>query len=105
MEFLGLGPLQITFMICFTGVVYRVINGMIGKKRSEFSPPLLVTTFMTGVITSIGLVAPVIQVIPSDAAPLVILAAIAGQIATVMGIDTIVRKGQKIAIKIKEKEK
>lgn len=77
---------------------------MAGKSWKEFSPALAMTTFMIGIIASIGLVAPVIDALPDDLNPTLQLAAIAGQIAVVMGIDAGAKKGQKIAQRIKEKK-
>ena len=106
MNLLGLDPVILTLIICVVGVSYRIATGMIGKKQSEFSVPLMTTTFMVGLITSIGLVAPVIDAIPDNVSSLVVLSVIAGQIATVMGVDAATRKGYKLAEKkILEKQK
>ena len=102
MQLFGLDPVTITIVICVAGVSYRIISGMIGKKKSEFSTALLMSTFMLGIITSIGLVAPVIDAIPDGAGSLVQLSVIVGQIATVMGVDAAARKGYKISQNKKE---
>ena len=96
---LELDPVILTLAICVIGVSYRIITGMIGKKWSEFSVPLMTTTFMIGLITSIGLVAPVIESMPDNVDSLIVLSVIASQIAAVMGIDAATRKGYKIAEK------
>jgi len=103
MQVLGLDPVVITIVICVIGVSYQIITGMAGKTLKEFSPVLAMTTFMIGIITSIGLVAPVIDALPNDLNSTLQLAAIAGQIAVVMGIDSAAKKGQKIAQRIKVK--
>ena len=84
MQLFGLDPVIVTIAICIIGVSYRIITGMIGKKMSEFSVSLMMSTFMLGIITSIGLVAPVIDAIPNTADSLVQLSVIAGQIATII---------------------
>jgi len=99
MQLLGFDPVVVTVVICVIGVSYRIITGMIGKKRSEFSVALTMTTFMIGIVTSIGLVAPVIDALPDSVDSLTQLSAVAGQIGTVMGIDAATRKGYKIAEK------
>ncbi len=101
MQILGLDPVTLTLLICVTGVSYRILTGMTGKSWREFNPTLALTTLMLGVTTSIGLVAPVINALPDD--DLLAIAAIAGQILAVMGIDAAVRKGQKTAQAVKEK--
>jgi len=102
LEIFGLDPVLITVAICVIGVSYRIITGMQGKSWSEFNPTMALTTFMLGVVTSIGLVAPVIDALPDDMSSTLQMAAIVGQIVLVMGMDAAVRKGQKVAQKIKE---
>lgn len=102
MELFGLDPVIITIAICVVGVVYRITTGMIGKKKSEFSMPLTMSTFTLGIVTSIGLVAPVIDAIPNGAGSLVQLSVVVGQIATVMGVDAAARKGYKMSQKTPE---
>lgn len=99
MNLLLIDPVILTLAICVIGVSYRIATGMIGKKWSEFSLPLMTTTFMVGLITAIGLVAPVIEAIPDDSSSLVVLSVIASQIAAIMGVDAATRKGYKIAQK------
>jgi len=101
---LGFDPVTITVAICIIGVSYRILTGMQGKKWSEFNPTLAATTFMLGIVTSIGLVAPVIDALPDDISPVLQLAAVVGQVGLVMGIDAGVRKGQKVAQTLKEKK-
>lgn len=103
MQVLGLDPVLITVIICVIGVAYRIITGMAGKSWSEFNPTMAMTTFMLGIVTSIGLVAPVIDALPDNLSSTLQLAAIVGQIGLVMGIDAGVRKGQKVAQAVKEK--
>ncbi len=104
MQILGLDPVLVTITICVIGVSYRILTGMAGKKWSEFNPTLAASTFMIGMVTSVGLVAPVIDALPEDMDTVLQLAAVFGQIGLVMGIDSAVRKGQKIAQKIKDKK-
>ena len=104
MQVLGLDPVAVTVAICVIGVMYRILTGMAGKSWSEFNPTMAMTTFMLGIVTSIGLVAPVIDALPDDLSSTLQMAAVVGQIGLVMGIDAGVRKGQKVAQKIKEKK-
>jgi len=104
LQVLGLDPVLVTIAICVIGVSYRILTGMAGKSWSEFNPTMAMTTFMLGIVTSIGLVAPVIDALPDNLSSTLQMAAIVGQIALVMGIDAGVRKGQKVAQKIKEKK-
>ena len=103
MQVLGFDPVVITIAICVIGISYQIITGMAGKSLKEFNPTLAMTTFMLGIVTSIGLVAPVIDALPDDMDTTLQLAAVVGQIGLVMGMDAAVRKGQKTAQKIKEK--
>lgn len=103
MQVLGFDPVTITVAICVIGVSYRILTGMIGKSWREFNPTLAMTTFMLGIVTSIGLVAPVIDALPDDLDSTLQLAAVVGQIGLVMGMDAAVRKGQKTAQIVKEK--
>lgn len=102
MQILGLDPVIITIAICVIGVSYRILTGMAGKSWSEFNFTLAGSTFMIGMVTSVGLVAPVIDALPDTMDSTLQLAAVFGQIGLVMGIDSAVRKGQKIAQKIKD---
>lgn len=104
MNVLGFDPVTITVAICIVGVSYRILTGMQGKKWSEFNPTLAATTFMLGIVTSVGLVAPIIDALPDDITPVLQLAAVVGQVGLVMGIDAGVRKGQKVAQTLKEKK-
>ena len=92
-EILGLTAVQATVIVCVVGVAFRITQGMQGKSLKEFNFNLAFTTFVIGVIFSIGLVAPVISNIPAGSTDLLYLTVIASQIATVMGVDATVRKG------------
>jgi hypothetical protein len=96
MEILGLEPVTITALICIIGVSFRIITGMAGKSWRAFSPTLATVTFMIGMVTSIGLVAPVINALPDDLDPTLQLAAVFGQIGLIMGIDSVSRRGHRI---------
>ena len=104
MQILGLDPVTITVAICIIGVSYRILTGMQGKSWSEFNYTMAATTFMLGIVTSVGLVAPIIDALPDNISPVLQLAAVFGQIGLVMGIDAGVRKGQKVAQSIKERK-
>jgi len=104
MQVLGLDPVLITVAICIIGASYRILTGMAGKSWREFNPTLAATTFMLSIVTSVGLVAPIIDALPDDLSSTLQLAAVFGQIGLVMGIDSAVRKGQKTAQAIKEKK-
>ena len=104
MEILGLDPVLLTVIVCIVGVSYRILTGMQGKKWSEFNPTMAATTFMLGIVTSIGLVAPVIDALPDNLSSTLQMAVVVGQIGLVMGIDAGVRKGQKTAQLIKAKK-
>lgn len=104
MQVLGLDPVLLTVIICVVGVSYRILTGMQGKKWSEFNPTMAATTFMLAIVISVGLVAPVIDALPDTMSPTMQLAAVAGQVAAIMGIDAGVRKGQKAAQVIKAKK-
>lgn len=102
MQILGFDPVLVTIVICLVGVSYRILTGMAGKNWNEFNFTLAASTFMIGMVTSVGLVAPVIDALPQDMDTTLQLAAVFGQIGLVMGIDSAVRKGQKIAQRIKD---
>jgi len=104
LQVLGLDPVIVTVAVCVIGVSYRILTGMAGKSWSEFNPTMAMTTFMLGIVTSIGLVAPIIDALPDDLSSTLQMAAVVGQIGLVMGIDAGVRKGQKVAQVIKEKK-
>lgn len=104
MQVLGFDPVIITVTICIIGVGYRILTGMQGKSWSEFNPTMAATTFMLGIVTSIGLVAPIIDALPDDMSSTLQMAAVIGQIGLVMGIDAGVRKGQKVSQAIKAKK-
>jgi len=103
LQVLGLDPVLVTIIICVLGVLYRIITGMAGKSWREFNPTMAMTTFMLGIVTSIGLVAPVIDALPDNLSSTLQMAAVVGQIGLVMGIDAAVRKGQKAAQVVKVK--
>jgi len=102
MQILGLEPVSVIIIICIIGVSGRVYMGMAGKSWKEFNIHLVMITFMLGMITSIGIVAPVIDALPNDIDPTLQLVVVAGQIGLVMGVDSVVRKGYKISQKIKD---
>ncbi len=104
MEILGLDPVLVTVAVCIIGVSYRILTGMQGKSWKEFNPTMAATTFMLGIVTSIGLVAPVIDALPNDMSSTLQMAAVIGQIGLVMGIDAGVRKGHKVSQAIKSKK-
>lgn len=104
MQILGFDPVLVTIVICIVGVSYRILAGMAGKSWSEFNLTLAASTFMIGMVTSVGLVAPIIDALPEDMDTTLQLAAVFGQIGLVMGVDSAVRKGQKIAQKINDKK-
>lgn len=104
MQILGFDPVLVTVAICIVGVSYRILTGMAQKSWREFNPTLAASTFMIGMVTSVGLVAPVIDALPDNLDSTLQLAAVFGQIGLVMGIDSAVRKGQKISEKIKNKK-
>ena len=104
MQILGFDPVIVTIAICIIGVSFQIITGMAGKNWREFNPTLAMTTFMIGMVTSVGLVAPVIDALPDGMDSTLQLAAVFGQIGLVMGIDAASRKGQKIAQKVKDKK-
>jgi len=104
LQVLGLDPVLVTIAICVIGVLYRILTGMAGKSWSEFNPTMAMTTFMLGIVTSIGLVAPVIDALPDNLSSTLQMAAVVGQVGLVMGIDAGVRKGQKVAQSIKAKK-
>lgn len=104
MQLLGFDPVIVTIAVCIIGVSYRILTGMAGKSWSEFNLTMAMTTFMLGIVTSIGLVAPVIDALPDDLSSTLQVAVVVGQIGLVMGIDAGVRKGQKVAQAIKEKK-
>lgn len=104
MEILGLSPVVLTIIIAIVGVSYRVLTGMIGKSWSEFNPLSVLTTFMLAFVTSVGLVAPVLDALPSDLSQTMQLAVVAGQVATIMGVDAVIVKGQEIAQAIQAKK-
>lgn len=95
MEILGLSPVVMTILICVSGVSFRIFRGMQGKSIKEFKINLAITTLVLGVIVSIGLVAPVIEVIPDNDDELIQLQIVAAQLAVVIGVDSAVRKGYK----------
>jgi len=104
LQVLGFDPVTITIAICIIGVSYRILTGMQGKSWSEFNFTMAGTTFMLGIVTSVGLVAPIIDALPDDLSKPLQLAAVFGQIGLVMGIDAGVRKGQKTSQTIKNKK-
>jgi len=104
LQVLGLDPVIITVAICIIGVSYRILTGMAGKSWKEFNPTMAATTFMLGIVTSIGLVSPIIDALPDNLSSTLQMAAVVGQIGLVMGIDAGVRKGQKVAQSIKSKK-
>lgn len=104
MQILGFDPALVTIAICIAGAAYQILTGMAGKSWNEFNPTLAMTTFMICIVTSIGLVAPVIDALPDDLDTTLQLAAVAGQVALVMGIDSATKKGHKIAQKIKDEK-
>ncbi len=104
MQILGFDAVTITVAICVIGVSYRILTGMAGKNWREFNSTMAATTFMLGIVTSVGLVAPVIDALPDDLSPVLQLAAVFGMIGLVMGMDAAVRNGQKTEQKSKEKK-
>ena len=95
MEILGLAPVTMTLLICISGVGFRIFQGMQGKSLKDFNINLALTTLVIGVITSIGLIAPVIETMPENGDSLIQLQVVAATFASIMGVDSAVRKGYK----------
>ena len=104
MEVLGLAPVTMTLIICVAGVSFRIFQGMQGKSIKDFNINLALTTLVIGVISSIGLIAPVMETIPENTDSLIQLQVVAAQFAIVIGVDAAVRKGYKYSKKLTEQQ-
>ena len=104
MEVLGLTPVTMTLIICIAGVSFRIFQGMQGKSLKDFNVNLALTTLVIGVISSIGLIAPVMETIPENTDALIQLQVVAAQFAIVIGVDAAVRKGYKYSKKLTEQQ-
>jgi len=104
MEVLGLTPVTMTLLICIAGVSFRIFQGMQGKSLKDFNINLAITTLVIGVISSIGLIAPVMETIPENTDALIQLQVVAAQFAIVIGVDAAVRKGYKYSKKLTEQQ-
>ena len=104
MEVLGLTPVAMTLIICIAGVSFRIFQGMQGKSLKDFNVNLALTTLVIGVISSIGLIAPVMETIPENTDALIQLQVVAAQFAIVIGVDAAVRKGYKYSKKLTEQQ-
>ena len=104
MEILGLSTVTMTLIICISGVSFRIFQGMQGKSLKEFNINLALTTMVIGVISSIGLIAPVMETLPENTDALIQLQVVAAQFAIVIGVDAAVRKGYKYSKKLTEQQ-
>ena len=104
MEVLGLAPVTMTLIVCIAGVSFRIFQGMQGKSLKDFNVNLALTTLVIGVISSIGLIAPVMETIPENTDALIQLQVVAAQFAIVIGVDAAVRKGYKYSKKLTEQQ-
>lgn len=104
MEVLGLAPVTMTLIVCIAGVSFRIFQGMQGKSLKDFNVNLALTTLVIGVISSIGLIAPVMETIPENTDALIQLQVVAAQFAIVIGVDAAVRKGYKYSKKLTDQQ-
>ena len=104
MEVLGLAPVTMTLIVCIAGVSFRIFQGMQGKSLKEFNINLAITTMVIGVISSIGLIAPVMETLPENTDALIQFQVVAAQFAIVIGVDAAVRKGYKYSKKLTEQQ-
>jgi len=96
MEILGLSPITLTLIICIIGIGLRVYIGKIKNPTSKFNINTVILSYMIGIIVSVGLVAPVIDAIPTDYNEMIILPLITGQIIIVMKSESISTAARKL---------
>lgn len=105
MQIFGLSPVEITLIICIVGIALRVYIGRVKNPNTKFNFNVVILSFMVGVITSVGLVAPVIDAIPVNSTQIIILPLIAGQIIVVMKTESIAVAALGVINKVKSGEK
>jgi len=103
MEVFGLSPVELTLIICIVGISLRVYIGRVKRPDTKLNINAIVSSFMIGVIISVGLVAPVIDAIPLDTKDIVILSVITGQIIVVMKSESIAQAAKDILMPKKSK--
>ena len=91
----GYSPVIAALLITVIGIGLRTFIGIAGKRKSEFNPMLLMTSFIIGFFASLQLVIASLQHIPIGIDELGMLGIISGEVATVMGIDAVVKSGGK----------
>jgi len=89
MELFGLQPITWVLIICVVGIALRVYVGVTKNPGTKIDINVIILSFVTGLLVSVGLVAPVIDAIPNESDSLIILPLIAGQIIIVMKSESV----------------
>ncbi len=88
---LGLNPIFLTILIIIGGVGLHIILGWL-TSQSKPNPKKIVTSVIIGTFAAFGIVAPIIhQLSLTPATPYIELVTIIGALATIAGIDKLVK--------------
>jgi len=90
MDVFGLDPIQATILVTVIGVALQVGLGF-GQSGNPFDARKLLTSAIIAVILSFTVVATVVQSIPEGADDLTVFIILIGVVASIAGIDTIVK--------------
>ena len=90
MDVFGLDPIQATKLVTVIGVVLQIGLGF-GQSGNPFDARKLLTSAIIAVILSLTVVATVVQSIPEGADDLTVFIILIGVVASIAGIDTIVK--------------
>ena len=103
MDVLGLNPSLVIIAATLTGVVLRIVLGW-SASGEKFDPKKTVSTLITGFFTGVVFVAAQIATIDAGADTQTQLVLVIGAIGTVMGLDSAIKSGTKIASAVKTKK-
>ena len=94
-EILGLNTSLVIVLATITGVGLRIVLGW-AKNKEPFMPKKTISTLITGFFTGVVFVGTSLENIQADADSQIQLILVLGSIASVAGIDSLLRTSNKI---------
>ena len=92
MDVFGLEPIQATIVIAVIGVLLQVGLG-VAQSSNPFDGRKLLTSAIIAVVASFTVVATAVQAIPEGADDLTVFLILVGIVASIAGIDQLVKNG------------
>ncbi len=92
----------LAILVAVIGVAIRTYSGMIGKPWREVRWNLVIFTFIVSILTSVNIVIPALEELPTQAEPTRVVQLLIGEVLTIVGADAVAKKAAQHP-KIKER--